>query len=184
MAGRRFRSVPARGAASRIPRQNPAGETGFLLPLSFGVSLVLLLSALSVQTVALHGSTLAASELQKRQNDDALASAAERVAGRLSGAEADLLRVPYPPAEGTPGLPGWSGLAHGQVNDRSYTVVTWQPGQPQQPNGSGGVPGLLRLRLSGAAPGAEGPERQFALSLAGSAPDAALRVVNVRGMGR
>jgi hypothetical protein len=184
MAGRRLLSGPVHRAAAWTPGRKAGGEAGFLLPLSFGVSLLLLLSALSVQTAALHGSTLAAAELHQRQNEDALASAAEQVAGRLSGAEADLLPVPYPSKDGAASLPGWSSMGQGEVNGRGYAVVSWQPGQPQQPDGSGGVPGLLRLRLSGAAPGAEGPERQFALSLAAGATEGALRVVNLRGMGR
>lgn len=167
----------------RAPRRRE-GEAGFLLPLSFGVSLVLLLSALSVQTAALHGSTLVEAELRQRQNDDLLASAAEQVAGRLSGAEADLLPVPYPPAAGTPGLPSWSALVEGEVNNRGYAVVSWQPGQPHQLDGTGGTPGLLRLRLEDAEPGAAGPERLYALTLEQGEPDGSLHVVNVRGMGR
>jgi hypothetical protein len=177
-------------------RRAPEAEQGFLLPLAFGVSLVLMLSALSVQTAALHGSTLVEAELRQRQRDDALASAAEQVAGQLSGDSACLLPLPYDAAQpsaagswgtapaGCPVIDTTAELRDGGRIPQAYSVVSWTPGQPPLVAGSGGVPGLLRLRLEEARPGAAGPERLFALSLERAEPTGVVRVVDVRGMGR
>ncbi|MCT0218635.1 hypothetical protein KQ304_06410 [Synechococcus sp. CS-1329] len=167
MALPRVLPVPSRGA-----------EAGFLLPLSFGVSLVLLLSALSVQTMALQGSRLAAAELEQRRLDDALASAAEQVAARLSGSHACLLPLASELWESAAGgcAPGLSAapVLSGQVDAAAWRLVSWTPGVP----GAAARPGELRLELS------QGKvQRLFALDVAGAAPWP-LRVVGLRGIGR
>ncbi len=156
----------------------PEGEQGFLLPLAFGVSLVLMLSALSVQTVALQGSRLAAAELEQRRLEDALASAAEQVASSLSGEHACLL--PLASSAWIAPVPGCGAgldpapLLSGRVGENDYRLVSWTPGVP----GATGRPGELRLELSQGA-----VQRLYALELAGEAPQP-LRVASLRGMGR
>jgi hypothetical protein len=167
--------------------------------LSFAVSLLMLLSALSVQTAALHARSLVVAELRQRQQEDALAAAAQQVAARLSGSHACLLPLAYTEPAAAGGKSGWDpplqgcpadldplALVEGTEGEHFYTVVAWRPGDPV----SGGRPGDLRLRLAAPAGerqsnGQQGLERLYALSVEPLAAGAgALHVVNVRGMGR
>jgi hypothetical protein len=162
-------------------------EAGFLLPLSFGAALVLMLSSLSVQTAALQGTTLTAAELRSRQLEDSLASAAEQVAGQLSGRHACLLRLAFTawPASGCGTGAEAVLLSNGTVGEVAYRITSWQPA----PGTAGGAaaptgPGVLRLELV-----AQGTQRQYALALAPVTPapptePGRLQVVGVRGMGR
>ncbi len=151
----------------------PRAQGGFLLPLSFGTALVLLLASLSVQTAALQGTTLAAAELSRRQHDDALASAAQRVAAQLSGVYSCLL--PLESAAWVQPVPGCAPeldpapLQQGMVGGVGYRLVAWDPA-------AGGNPGELRLELAAA-----GGARRYALIVA---PEPNRRVLSVRGMGR
>lgn len=161
-----------------LPVSSRGAEAGFLLPLSFGVSLVLLLSALSMQTMALQGSRLAAAELEQRRLDDSLVSAAEQVAARLSGSHACLLPLAsgswQSPIKGCAVGLSAAPVLNGQVEAVAYRLVSWTPGVP----GSAGHPGELRLELS------QGKvQRLFALEVAGAAP-MPLHVVALRGIGR
>lgn len=66
-------------------------QAGFVLPLSLSGALVLLLSALSLQTAVLQGRRLQISERARLQADDLLASAAHRLAAQLLGSHRCLL---------------------------------------------------------------------------------------------
>lgn len=152
-------------------------DAGFVLPLSVGAALVLLLTSLSVQTAALQGSVLAAAELKQRQQEDALDSAAQRVAAQLSGAYACLLPQAsaawvMPVAGCAPGLDP-AVVAAGQVGENDYRVVGWTPGLV----GEAARPGELRLELSDA-----GSQRLYALAVVPGAGAPLVR--SVRGLGR
>lgn len=158
-------------------RRPPEAEAGFLLPLSVGAALVLLLTSLSVQTAALQGSALAAAELKQRQQEDALDSAAQRVAAQLSGAYACLLPQAsaawvMPVAGCAPGLDP-AVVAVGQVGENDYRVVGWRPAL----GGEAARPGELWLELSDA-----GSRRLYALAVVPGAGTPLVR--SVRGLGR
>lgn len=76
------------------PPHPPAGTAGFLLPLASGAALVLLLSGLSLQTAVLHQRELAAEALRQRHEEDALASAAQRLVAQLDGPYRCLMTLP------------------------------------------------------------------------------------------
>ena len=118
----------------------PASEAGFFLPLSFGVGLVLLLSSLSVQTAALHGTHLHAAELRQRQADDALASAAQQVAAQFNGPYRCLLPTASSawPATGCGPGAGLAPLTSARLGGSRYRLLSWQP-----------ATGQLRLALVG-----------------------------------
>jgi hypothetical protein len=144
-----------------------------VLPLSLGAALLLLLSSLSVQTAVLHGHQLTAAELKQRQQDDALDSAAQQVAARLSGSYACLLPLDSagwePPVPGCPAALDPAPLRQGTVGGVGYRLVSWLP-----------AAGELRLELLQA-----GGARRYALAVAPvSVEHPALHVVSVRGMGR
>ena len=65
--------------------RRPAGQAGFLLPLSVSGALVLLLCSLSMQSLALQTRQMQRLEASRRQKDDLLASAAQQLASALQG---------------------------------------------------------------------------------------------------
>lgn len=76
-----------------VPVHSPA-QAGFVLPLSIGGALVLLLSSLSFQSLVLHARQVRAAERTRLQSEDRLASAAQRLAAELQGRFACLKPVP------------------------------------------------------------------------------------------
>lgn len=68
----------------RCSRQPRHQEAGFVLLLGFFGGLVLLLSSLSIQTAALQARSSEFNLQRRRQQDDALASAAQVLVGRLA----------------------------------------------------------------------------------------------------
>ena len=64
-----------------------------MLPLAWSVSLLLLLSSLSLQALALQEGSLQALRLRRRQQEDQLMTAAQRLAGRLQRHHRCLLAV-------------------------------------------------------------------------------------------
>jgi hypothetical protein len=79
-----------RGNAWRFPRTGSHG--GFVLPLASAAALVLLLSSLSLQTLALQSRSRVRAQWLQRQQTDALASAAQQLAVQLEGPGQCLLR--------------------------------------------------------------------------------------------
>jgi hypothetical protein len=80
------------GKGRRSPRQH--GHAGFVLPLASAAALVLLLSSLSLQTLALQSRSRVRAQWLQRQQGDALASAAQHLAVQLEGPGQCLLRGP------------------------------------------------------------------------------------------
>lgn len=145
------------------------------MPLSFGASLVLLLSGLSVQTAALQARARQEADLRRDRAEDALASAAQQVAAQLSGPYACLLDLPLERWSGQTCAPGGSAAAlkRGTVAGLPYRVLAWRPAAAAEP-------AEVVLQLAGEQ-GALGLQRRFAMSLgraAGAAP-----ITAVRGMG-
>lgn len=77
-----------------VQRVQPAGEAGFVLPLSITGALVLLLSSLSLQSLMLHSRQVHAAERTRLQAEDRLASGAQRLAAEFQGRLACLKAVP------------------------------------------------------------------------------------------
>ena len=80
-----------RGNAWRFPRTH--GHGGFVLPLASAAALVLLLSSLSLQTLALQGRSRVRAQWLQRQQGDALASAAQQLVVQLQGPWQCVLRA-------------------------------------------------------------------------------------------
>jgi len=163
--------MPSRHALLKPTTPAPGSAAGFFLPLSFGVGLVLLLSSLSVQTAALHGTHLLAAELRQRQADDALASAAQQVAAQFNGPYRCLLATDsaHWPAAGCGAGAGLAPLLGAAVGSSRYRLMSWQPASSE-----------LRLALD-AAGSASRQQGVFALRLDPAQPD---RVLGVRSLGR
>jgi hypothetical protein len=119
------------------PPQPPAAAAGFLLPLASGAALVLLLTGLSLQAAVLHQRELAAEALRQRQEEDALASAAQRLVAQLDG--------PYRCLQALP-LPQWSAAAPACA----APITAAQLAALQEPREAG-----LPLRLLAWEPGAQ-----------------------------
>ena len=76
------------------PRARLDAHAGFVLPLASAASLVLVLSSLSLQSLALQSRSRVRSQWLQRQQSDALASAAQQLAVQLEGPGQCLLRGP------------------------------------------------------------------------------------------
>jgi hypothetical protein len=105
---------------ARLPRSNPA-QDGFLLPLSTAASLLLMLSSLSLQAVALQSRSQVSAGQRLRQAEDQLMSAAQHLV-------ADPLTVDQ--------LPSRVGEA-GQVDSAAYRLVKVEGPNWQKPAEAG-----------------------------------------------
>ena len=132
-------------------RRHPAAEQGFLLPLSSAAALLLLVGGLSLQTVSLEARRHLQLQLQLRQQQDLLSSAAQQLVGRLKLNHACLLELPSSQWAGAPCLAAEApeALQQGQIGSHSYRLLSLAP----TPAGA-----ELRLALSSG-----GPTAAFAL---------------------
>ena len=117
-------------------------QQGFALPLVLTTSALLLLSSLSLQTLALHARQRSRQALAIAQTRDAEQSVAMAFQQHAVGAHACLLALPsseWELSERCPGVnPGL--LQSGRVADRSWQLLDWQP--------QGTRAGTLQLRWS------------------------------------
>ena len=117
-------------------------QQGFVLPLALTSSALLLLSSLSLQTIALHARQRSSQALAIAQTRDAERSVAMAFQQHATGLHACLLALPsseWDRAERCPGLnPGL--LQSGRVADRGWQLLDWQP--------HGVMAGTLQLRWS------------------------------------
>ena len=105
---------------ARLPRSSPA-QDGFLLPLSTAASLLLMLSSLSLQAVALQSRSQVSASQRLRQAEDHLMSAAQHlVAGPLTIDQ----------------LPSRVGEA-GKVDSAAYRLVKFDGPNWQEPAEAG-----------------------------------------------
>lgn len=80
-----------------MPRRSPlppSPRQGFVLPLALGVSMLLLLGSLSLQTLALQGQVERAYQAGRGRDEDAVVGAAQRLVGELNRRHACLLGLP------------------------------------------------------------------------------------------
>ena len=110
----------------RLP--NPQ-QRGFALPLALTTSALLLLSSLSLQTLALHARQRSSHVLATAQTRDAERSVAMAFQQRAAGAHACLLALPYSEWGGSEHCPGVNPalLQSGRVADRDWQLLDWQP---------------------------------------------------------
>lgn len=165
--------------APLVCRHHPPCSQGFVLPLTMGASLVLLLGSLSAHTASLQVRLQGIREQQQRLAEDRLASAGQQLLADLSRSHPCLLPLPLAQWD-SQGLacapaPAIASLKAGQVLGSSYRLVDWRPQL---------APAELLLEL--AAAGNE-PSRQgaFAVQLAPAQPQPQItdvRLVGLRGV--
>ena len=113
---------------------------GFVLPAALTASSVLLLSSLSLHTLALHQGQRSQVQLQRAQRTDALKSAAMVFLQRAHGANGCLLR--FPSAQWSdPGVCPAADpqqLQQGDAFEQVWELIAWQPTTP--------TAGTLQLR--------------------------------------
>ena len=115
-------------------------QRGFALPLALTTSALLLLSSLSLQTLALHARQRSRQALATAQNRDAERSVAMVFQQHAAGAHSCLLRLPssaWPVPDRCPDANA-SALQSGRVADRDWQLLDWQP--------QGARAGTLQLR--------------------------------------
>ena len=121
----------------------PVASKGFAIPLAFITSALLLLSSLSLQTLALHARQRSRQVLATAQTIDAERSVAMAFQQHAAGAHACLLALPSSEWDGSERCPGLNPgqLRSGRVADRGWQLLDWQP--------QGARAGTLQLRWSG-----------------------------------
>jgi len=117
-------------------------QQGFALPLALTTSALLMLSSLSLQTLALHARQRSSQALAIAQTRDAERSVAMAFQQHAVGAHACLLALPSSEWDLSAGCPGLNPalLQSGRVPDRDWQLVDWQP--------RGGRAGTLQLHWS------------------------------------
>jgi hypothetical protein len=160
-------------------KRNRGGSDGFVLPLAIGVALLLLLSSLSLQTLALQSHALAAASERLRRVEDDLASAAHDLVGELNEGHRCLLGAPLaewdPLATECPApehLTGARSLATPPVD---YRLIAWTPAEA-------GTSAELVLERAAAA-GQPARRAAFAVGLASGGSAGALQAVDLRPLG-
>ncbi|MBW4530300.1 MAG: hypothetical protein KME02_06365 [Aphanothece saxicola GSE-SYN-MK-01-06B] len=108
-----------------------AREQGFVLPLSMGASLVLLLGSLSVHTTSLQVRLQGIREQQQHRAEDRLASAGQQLLADLQRSHPCLLALPLQQwdVQGLACAPAATiaSLRAGEVLGSSYRLVDWRP---------------------------------------------------------
>ena len=107
----------------------PVASKGFALPLALTTSALLLLSSLSLQTLALHARQRSRQALATAQTLDAERSVAMAFQQHAAGAHACLLALPSSQWNGSEHCPGLNPalLQSGRVDDRHWQLLDWQP---------------------------------------------------------
>ena len=128
-------------------------QQGFALPLALTTSALLLLSSLSLQTLALHARQRSHQALATAQIRDAERSVAMAFQQHAAGTHACLLALPSSEWHLSAGCPGLNPalLQSGRVADREWQLLAWQP--------QGGRAGTLQLHWS------DGHQSQLELEL-------------------
>ena len=117
-------------------------QRGFALPLALTTSALLLLSSLSLQTLALHARQRSRQALATAQTRDAEHSVVMAFQQHAVGAHACLLALPSLEWAASGSCPGVNPalLQSGRVADRDWELMQWQP--------HGAMAGMLQLRWS------------------------------------
>ena len=110
-------------------RSPDSKQQGCVLPLALTTSALLLLSSMSLQTLALHARQRSRQALATAQARDAERSVAMLFQQHAAGANTCLLALPSAEWELTAGCP-WANpaaLQSGSVADRDWQLLDWQP---------------------------------------------------------
>ena len=120
----------------------PVASKGFALPLALTTSALLLLSSLSLQTLALHARQRSRQALATARTGDAERSVAMAFQQHATGIHACLMALPSSEWDGSALCPGANpaALQSGRVADRDWQLLDWQP--------QGASAGTLQLRWS------------------------------------
>ena len=107
----------------------PVASKGFALPLALTTSALLLLSSLSLQTLALHARQRSSQALATAQTRDAERSVAMAFQQHAADAHACLLALPSSEWESSERCLGENSalLQSGRVSDRDWQLLDWQP---------------------------------------------------------
>ena len=115
----------------RKPPVPPSPESGFVLPLALGVSMLLLLGSLSLQTVALQGHLDQVRQAGRGRDEDALVGASQRLVGELNRRHACLLSLPLSrwsqEGQSCASLPEQAALL-GEAGSFGGRLLAWSPG--------------------------------------------------------
>jgi len=166
-----------------VPLPRRSRERGFVLPLSMGASLVLLLGSLSAQTASLQVRLQGIREQQQRRAEDRLASAGQHLLAELQRSHPCLLALPLEhwDLQGPACAPAATiaSLRAGQVLGSSYRLVDWRPQLAPAEL-------LLEMAADGGQPARQGA---FAVQMAPAQPPAHpqaqitdVRLVGLRGV--
>jgi hypothetical protein len=119
-------------------------QQGFAIPLALTTSVLLLLSSLSLQTLALYARQRSLQALATAKIRDAEQSVAMAFQQHAAGAHSCLLALPSSEWESSERCPreNLTLLQSGQVDDRDWQLLDWQP--------KGTRAGTLHLRWSDA----------------------------------
>ena len=111
------------------PPPHPPVAAGFALPAALSASALLLLSSLSLHTLALHGQQRSHVQLQRAQHTDAMQSAAMVFLQRAHGANGCLLRFPSEQWSDPGVCPAADPqqLLQGDAGEYSWQLIAWQP---------------------------------------------------------
>ena len=117
-------------------------QQGFALPLALTTSALLLMSSLSLQTLALHARQRSRQALATAQTRDAERSVAMAFQQHAAGAHACLLALPSQDWNRSEVCPGANpaALQSGRLADRDWQLMAWQP--------HGAMSGTLQLHWS------------------------------------
>lgn len=150
-----------------------------MLPLALSVSLLLLLSSLSLQALALQGGSLQAVQQRRRQQEDQLMTAAQQLAGRLQRRHRCLLALDDSRwgAAGCATAGELAMLRQGQAQGPWRLVRYWQ--EPSAEAGGEGLEGRAQLLLQQGDQAAAA----FALHWRRPDPDAPPQLLAVRELG-
>ena len=104
-------------------------QQGFALPLALTTSALLLLSSLSLQTLALHARQRSSQALATAQARDAERSVTMAFQQLAAGAHACLLALPFSEWESSEHCPVVNSalLQFGRAADRDWQLLDWQP---------------------------------------------------------
>jgi len=140
-------------------------EQGFAMPLAVAASLALLLGSLSLQSACLQGHLQTGAELDQRQAEDQLFSAANQLLGALNRHHRCLLALPLEQwasqGQDCSNATEQAALVQNTSLGQPYRLLQWQP----RPEAAGSVELLLEAPAQGARPSRQAA---FAVTLQGS----------------
>ena len=114
---------------SRFFSKHPSKDSGFLLPLALSTAAVVLLSSLSLQTLAMHGRQRSRQLFTTAERADARQSVAMDFLQRASAANRCLLAMPSTQWEDSGLCPGADSqrLQAGLSDALAWQLISWEP---------------------------------------------------------